>query len=326
MHLWNIYSSDFPEYISEISNTSSMRRLDDVGMNCGCEYTNFKLFEGLQKSSRLDHSIGVALIVWHFTKDVKQSVAGLLHDISSPVFAHVIDFLHGDYLTQEATEGETTSIICNSQEIQKYLGKLGLKTSDVDDYHLYPIADNDTPKLSADRLEYSLMNIVNYKFASEEKVRDLYDNLIVGTNENNEPEIMFTDKQKALEFALLALKCSKIYVADEDRFAMQRLSEILKECIAKGIICESDLYLTESEVIAKLKQSDFGEKEWQKYCNYSSISKTDTTGEARIVVAKKRYINPYVQGQGRVSEIFPEFKDAIEQYLSEDLNYTVYGR
>ncbi len=31
-----------------------------------------------------------------------------------------------------------------------------IRVEEVLDYHIYPIADNDTPKLSADRLEYAL--------------------------------------------------------------------------------------------------------------------------------------------------------------------------
>ena len=101
MNIHHIYSADIPEFIQEITQTPAMIRLDDIGMNCGCEYTSFPLFAGLEKYSRYYHSIGVALIVWHFTHDIKQSTAGLLHDISSPAFAHVIDFMHGDYLTQD---------------------------------------------------------------------------------------------------------------------------------------------------------------------------------------------------------------------------------
>ena len=36
--------------------------------------------------------------------------------------------------------------------------KDNIKIEEIDNYHIYPIADNDTPKLSADRLEYSLSN------------------------------------------------------------------------------------------------------------------------------------------------------------------------
>lgn len=325
MQLWKIYSHDTPSFIKEISETAAIQRLKDVGMNCGCEYTSFPIFQGLQDASRFDHSVGVALIVWHFTKDIKQSVAGLLHDISSPTFAHVIDFLHGDYLTQESTESYTEEIIANSQEIQKCLRKLGLQTADVADYHLYPIADNDIPRLSADRLEYTLGNTVNYKFASREKVMELYDNLIVGTNEDAQPEIMFTDKEKAIEFAHLALQCSKIYVCDEDRYAMQSLSELLKECISRKIITEKDLYLTETEVISKLCSSEFGQQEWQKYCGYNKVSRTAELPESRIIHAKKRHINPLVMGLGRVSEISKEYKNALNDFLSENHDYAICG-
>ena len=66
-------------------------------------YTAFPQFADIDSYSRYDHSIGVALIIWHFTHDRKQAIAGLLHDVASPVFAHVVDFMHGDYLTQEST-------------------------------------------------------------------------------------------------------------------------------------------------------------------------------------------------------------------------------
>lgn len=326
MNLHTIYSNEYPDFIREIANTSSMLRLDDIGMNCGCEYTSFPMFAGLEKYSRYYHSIGVALIVWHFTHDIRQSTAGLLHDISSPAFAHVIDFMHGDYLTQESTEDGTQAIIEKSAEIQQLLKKYGMKTAEVADYHLYPIADNDTPRLSADRLEYTIGNIVNYKLASPKKAKELYDNLIVGTNEDGQPEIMFTDKDKALEFAKLSLQCSRIYVADEDRYSMQRLAEILKECIIRGIITENDLYLGEAIVIEKLMNNEFSAKEWQKFRSYSTIVHTADNPDSRVIYAKKRHINPYISGLGRVSDVFSEYGNALREYLAESQDYAICGK
>lgn len=325
MNLHKIYSNEYPDFIREIANTSAMLRLDNIGMNCGCEYTSFPMFAGLEKYSRYYHSIGVALIVWHFTHDIRQSTAGLLHDISSPAFAHVIDFMHGDYLTQESTEDGTQAIIEKSAEIQQLLNKYGMKTVEVADYHLYPIADNDTPRLSADRLEYTIGNIVNYKLASPEKAKELYDNLIVGTNEDSQPEMMFTDKDKALEFAKLSLQCSRIYVADEDRYSMQRLAEILKECIIRGIITESDLYLGEAIVIEKLMKNEFSAKEWQKFRSYSTIVHTADNPDSRVIYAKKRHINPYISGLGRVGDVFSEYGNALREYLAESQDYAICG-
>ncbi len=326
MNIHPIYSNEIPDFIKEIANTPAMLRLDDIGMNCGCEYTGFPMFAGLEKYSRYYHSIGVALIVWHFTHDIRQSTAGLLHDISSPAFAHVIDFMHGDYITQESTEDGTQSIIEKSAEIQQLLKKYGMNTAEVADYHLYPIADNDTPRLSADRLEYTIGNIVNYKLASYEKAKELYNNLIVGTNEENQPEIMFTDKDKALEFAKLSLQCSRIYVADEDRYSMQRLAEILKECITRGIIAESDLYLGETPVIEKLMRNEFSAREWQKFRSYSTIIHTADNPDSRVIYAKKRHINPYISGLGRVGDVFSEYGDALKEYLAESQDYAICGK
>ena len=78
--------------------------------------------------------------------------------IATPAFKHCVDFLNGDYMTQESTEDLTTELIKQSKEIMALLKRDNIDITEVDNYHLYPIADNDTPKLSADRLEYSLSN------------------------------------------------------------------------------------------------------------------------------------------------------------------------
>ena len=123
MRLWDIYHSEVPEFLAEAAQTAVMQRLTDIGMNCGCEYTKFPLFANIGPYSRYDHSMGVALIVWHFTEDKAQAMAGLLHDISTPAFAHVIDFLHGDHMTQESTEQGTENVISSSMELCKVLRK-----------------------------------------------------------------------------------------------------------------------------------------------------------------------------------------------------------
>ena len=153
------YHSDAPAWLDEFCAVPEMQRLRGVGMNCGCEYTAFPRFLGLPRYSRFRHSVGVCLITWHFTGEIEQALAALFHDISTPSFAHTVDFLHGDYLRQEYTEGRTAAMITQSPEIMALLGKYGVAPDAVTDYHLYPIADNDSPRLSADRLEYTLGNL-----------------------------------------------------------------------------------------------------------------------------------------------------------------------
>jgi HD superfamily phosphohydrolase len=320
MEHYRLYHNEIPGFLGECAAAPCLRRLKAVGMNCGCEYTSFPRFAGLQPYSRFDHSLGVALIVWRFTHDEQQATAGLLHDVATPVFAHVVDFLRGDYLVQESTEDGTRAIIEGDETLQRVLSAHGLVTDGVCDYHRYPIADNDSPRLSADRLEYTLGNLLNYRIRTIDEVKAFYADLSVGTNEDGAPELVFSDAELAEDFAFASLACSKIYVSDEDRYAMQMLSELLKDAIGLGVLTEADLYTTESEVIAKLLQNERTAAAWDRYRAYHVMRRAaapEGEGQWRRIAAKKRYIDPLIRGVGRVSGYSDAFRTAKDAFLSD---------
>ncbi|MDD6467107.1 MAG: HD domain-containing protein [Erysipelotrichaceae bacterium] len=317
--LWNIYHYEIPAFIQEFANTSTMQRLQEVGMNCGCEYTSFPLFKNIAPYSRYDHSIGVALIVWHFTQDPKQTIAGLLHDIATPVFAHTIDFLNDDHVKQESTEERTRTMIEESSEICDLLTKYQIELEDVVDYHKYPIADNDSPKLSADRLEYTLGNLWNYGFCEIEELNRYYQNLVVGINEDQEVELMFQNSNIGIAFNHRVMQTSNIYIADEDRFAMQALANLIKEAVQLQVICKEDLYLTEPYIINKLFSHPGLKQKWETFCQYSKIKKQNdrpNEGNWLCIPAKKRYIDVYIQNTGRASQLSQLLQSEIKQMQS----------
>lgn len=302
--LWNVYHKEIPVFLQEFADTPPLRRLRDVGMNCGCEYTRFPQFVNCGPYSRFDHSLGTALILWHFTGDMLQSLAGLFHDAATPVFAHVVDFLHGDHLRQESTEEGTAELISSDTACMKLLEKYGLTLEQVADYHIYPIADNPSPALSADRLEYTMGNLFNYGFASLETIREFYHDLTVGRDEVGTPELVFRTPGIAVAFTKAALKNSRVYVADEDRFAMEALALLLRSALKKGVLAEKDLWKTEREVIGKMKADPVCANAWERYCRYSRILRSEERppeGNWLQIRAKKRWIDPLTQGYGRVS-------------------------
>ena len=150
---FSILSPVFPKWLLDYINTPEMQRISKISISCGSDYS--KLFNIRYWYSNLEHSVGVALILWNFTHDKKQTLAGLFHDIATPVFKHCIDFMNGDAISQESTEERTTEFISNSKEIMTLLHRDGIKLEEVNDYKKYPLADNDTPRLSADRFEYT---------------------------------------------------------------------------------------------------------------------------------------------------------------------------
>lgn len=113
----------------------------------------------------------------------RETLSGLFHDIATPAFKHCIDFLNGDYVTQESTEDLTTTIISNSKEIMGLLKRDNITLERVDNYHIYPIADNDTPRLSSDRLEYSLSNgLFTYELKDFNSIKEMYQDIVIGKN------------------------------------------------------------------------------------------------------------------------------------------------
>ena len=180
---FKVLEPNYPEWLDEYINTKEMLKQQYISITCGTIYSD--LFPSNFFFSSLDHSIAVALIIWHFTHDKKQTLSGLFHDISTPAFKHCVDFLYGDYIDQETTEDETSDIISNSKEITFLLKRDGILLNEVNDYHRYPIADNDTPMLSSDRLEYSLSNaLFTYKLLDIGEISDIYGFIVLSIINN----------------------------------------------------------------------------------------------------------------------------------------------
>lgn len=322
---FKILEPDFPEWLNEYIDTKELISQQYISITCGTIYSD--LFESNFFFSSLDHSVAVALIVWHFTHDKKQTLSGLFHDIATPVFKHCVDFLNGDYMAQESTEDLTTEIIKNSKEIMALLKRDKINIEEVDNYHLYPIADNDTPKLSADRLEYSLSNaLFTYKLLDFESIKEIYDDIEIQLNEENEIELGFRTKKMARNFVKVTSRLSVIYREDRTRYSMQLLADILKRLSNENKISKKDLYeLKESEVINIIENSRYNNifNIW-KNAKKVKISKEEPKNVYYVHHgAKIRYIDPLFNGK-RISECCKIANKLIENNLSYDMNNYVY--
>ena len=322
---FKILEPNFPKWLNEYIDTEKLLEQQYISVTCGTIYSD--LFESNFFFSSLDHSVAVALIVWHFTHDKKQTLAGLFHDIATPAFKHCVDFLNGDYMTQESTEDLTTEIIKNSKEITTLLKRDKINIEEVDNYHLYPIADNDTPKLSADRLEYSLSNaLFVYKLLDFESIKEIYDDIEIQSNEKNEIELGFKTKKIAMDFVKVTSRLSIIYREDRTRYSMQLLADILKRLSNERKISKKDLYeLKESDVISIIENSKYNNifNIW-KNAKKVKISKEEPKDVYYVHHgAKVRYIDPLFNGK-RISKCCKIANRFIENNLAYDMNNYVY--
>ena len=315
---------EFPAFLKEYINTKEMLKQDGISVTCGTIYS--KMYNSIWYSS-LDHSIAVALIVWHFTHDKKQTLSGLLHDIATPAFKHSIDFMNGDYENQESTEELTTKIISNSKEIMTLLERDKIKIEEIDNYHIYPIADNDTPRLAADRLEYTFSNGLGAteKIWDLDTVKKIYSNIEILKNEDELPELGFKDLEMAEKFVHTMSKLSSLYIKLETKYSMQFLADIMKKMSEKGLITIKDLYnCTEKEMIERIEncKEDKIAENFSIWRNAIKINSSDEEVNGKYCInvekVKIRYINPLVKtesGIKRIKDISENASADIERAL-----------
>ena len=324
---FNILSPEFPEWFTDYINTPEMLRLKGISQACGTDYV--KLYRHWDFYDVLEHSIGCALIVWNFTKDKKQTLAALFHDISTPVFKHCIDFLDGDYEKQESTEDLTAPMIKNSNEIMELLKRDGIKLEEVCDYHIYPIADNDSPRLSSDRLEYTFMNghKMNYGvWFSPTDIKEIYEDIEVQVNEDGIPELGFKTLDIAEKFVYMSSILWPNWCDNRYKLVAQFYADIVKRLGELGELTRADLYkYSEKDVIWLMNNSSDEDlsntfKLFQECTEfYESDLKPSDDKYSISFNCKKRYLNPLVNINGeykRIYDVSEIVKEIIDEFLS----------
>ena len=320
---------DPPDFLKIYTRLSLLQRLDGVGLLCGTDWT--PLFQNKFYYSRLDHSIGTALIVWNFTHDKKQTLAGLMHDISTPAFSHVIDFMNGDAATQESIEEPTKRMINEDMDLSTLLFSHGIYKYEIDNYHLYPVADNDLPGLNADRLEYMYPSGAALGgIWTMDDIKRNYAEVTVLKNEHSYDELGFNSLEAAREYTEKFLETSMILQKNEDKIAMQLMADVIQRAIECGYIMEEDLYILEEEYIIRkfdsIASRKLDEKFSRLYTTFRKMKKIIRSPEPMdnaycvSMNVKKRYVDPLVKneigGAYRLSSICPEAKAFIDDFLA----------
>ena len=312
----------FPRWLEEYIEVLTMLRSASISDSCGICYTALESYNFF--FSNLDHSVAVALIVWHFTHNKEQTLAGLFHDIATPAFKHCIDVMNGDGKQQESLELLTSQFIENTDEIMSLLKRDHIKLEDIDNYHIYPIADNDAPRLAADRLEYSFSNALSrYSKFSLDDISELYEDIEIQENEDGLPELGFKTKKLARKFVKVTSEMAVIYRNECPRYSTHFIADVLKRLEMADKLHVGDLFeKEEGEILDLIEKSEWGDI-FKKWRNAKKVENSEVEPEDVYWVRdtlKVRYIDPLVNGE-RVSKICKIAK----RYIDKNLNYKMEG-
>lgn len=320
----NIFiDGEYPEFIDKYLNTPTLQRIKFVTQFCGCDYT--KLYSPAFMFSRFDHSLVVAHMTWHFTHDKKETIAALLHDVGTPCFAHCIDYVFGDYTNQESSEKTIVDMIKKDLELQKYLQDDGINISDLYDLNKYHILENKSPKLCTDRLDGVFHSCYIWLHTHTlEQIKEVYDDIVVLINEDNNPEIGFKNKDIALKFVDMVYIYARELQGNKDKYIMKFVSEIVKSSFDKGLITLEDLYSKKESILCDI--FDYYFQCWKIFNNASELIRTDTLPNDVFYISfetKKRNTIPLVIEANRTQRINAISEYAYKKYssLKKDTKY-----
>ncbi len=281
-----------PQFLEKYLQTPCLLRLKKVGYFCGMDYASKNIYNFKEKITRYDHSLTVALLTWECSKDIKATIAGLFHDIGTPCFSHVIDYMNKDYEKQESTEQYTEKILRNDMYLKKCLKEDNIEIEDIINFKKYNIVDNERPKVCSDRLDGVILTGISWtKNINYEDIENVINDIEIYNN-----EIGFRT-EKVANFVLEVSKSIDIYChTKEDNYMMELLASITKHGIEMGYITYDELYyLTEENIIAKLKKSN-DEKIISDFNLFESIS-IDDIPDINLTKVKIRDLNPLVKGK-----------------------------
>ncbi len=288
---------DIPVFLNKYLKAKSLKRLKKVGYFCGMDYASKDIYNFSEYISRYDHSLTVALLVYKLTKNKLYTLMGLFHDIGTPVFSHVIDYMNHDYEEQESTEKYTEEIIKNDKYLLKCFKEDNIDVNDIINFKKCSIVDNNRPKLCADRLDGVILTGIGWtKNISKDDIYEIINDITLFTNEDNELEIGFKNELIAKKVLEISKSIDYLCHSMEDNYMMSLLAEITKFAIDHNYLSYQDLYLYNEEEVFNI----FNQVSDKKFLKMLDKFKNITMKDIPIIKldnVKRRRLHPLVNGE-----------------------------
>lgn len=270
--------------IEELINTNVFQRLKKIHQGGAIFLVNSKI-----NHTRFEHSIGVMLLIKKLGGSIEEQIAGLIHDISHTAFSHLIDYVLD--IEEEDYHEKRYKTVLKNPELNHVLEKYGFETSDFFDIEKYQILEYPLPYLSADRIDYTLRDLFQLGEISQKEILWFLDGLQIF-----EKRIVLTSEiygkwfQSKYDFLV-----TEYFNGKENIAANRIMKKIVKDCLKKGIIKESDFHKNDFYLMNKINTILNLKKQINE-------SKTQALNSEKINI-KKRWINPEILVNNRIMKL-----------------------
>lgn len=297
--------------ILDLINSRELQRLKDVD-----QAGYYEPYHPGSKHSRFEHSVGVYLLLRKFGAPIKEQIFGLIHDVSHSAFSHAVDYAlsEGSEKEQSHQDNYFKEFVLNSS-IPEIIKRHGFNVKYILDESNFPLQETQLPDLCADRIDYSLRELITYKVTGLNKAREILEKLKV-----QDKKWVFVDFNSAYNYAkLFKILNEDFFSAITTAVMFRRVGDYLKYALNKNYITKEDLYTTDKKVIDKINNNLADDEKldffWKRMNNSGGYENNPDNYDVEVY-CKSRIVDPLCWNNEeikRVSDVDPSWKDVIRQ-------------
>lgn len=269
--------------------------------------------------SRYEHSVGVYLLLRHHGAALREQIAGLVHDMSHSAFSHAVDYVFAN--DTEKTQSHQDDIFEEyfmRSTLPDILARYGHDVHDIIDFAHFPLLETELPDLCADRIDYSLRDMVVYMRMAPRDACALRDALTVRDN-----RWVFADGASAMRYARAFRDLNARYYAGIETAVMfRRVRDYVRHGLDHCYLAQADLYTHDAAVIAKinahLAEDTQLQRLWDRMNNSGGYVNDPHNYDAHVF-CKSRIVDPLCMHDGavvRVSDIDPTWHDVVAREIT----------
>ena len=237
---------EFPAVFAALLETDALKRLGGIHQSGAIFLVNPDICH-----SRLEHAIGVAMLIKKLGGSVLEQIAGLLHDVSHTAFSHVGDYVF-DYVEEDYHEKVFAEVIYSSK-IPDVLLQYGFNVSEII-HGTFNILEQPMPLLCADRLDYTLRDGIHGGIISRQRAKQFLNSVVLSNGKiavNQDLEATWINE--AFEKLI-----TEVFKRPVHLYANGKMAELIKRLLSKGLLIESDMFKTDTLLLNKIRTTSEG--------------------------------------------------------------------
>lgn len=234
---------EFPQIFFDLLGTDALKRIAGVHQSGAIFLVNPDICH-----SRLEHAIGVAMLIKKLGGSELEQIAGLLHDVSHTAFSHVGDYVFEN--TDEDYHEKVFAEILYKSEIPDVLLKYGYSVNQIL-YGEFNILEQAMPSLCADRLDYTLRDGVHAGLISRQRAREFLNSILL----NDGKIAVNVDFEANWINEVFKRLNNEVFKLPIHLYANGKMAELIKNFLNKGILMESDLFKTDTLLLNKIRSN-----------------------------------------------------------------------